>query len=110
MPKGAHPPLPIIVAMGIYLAMRRTATRGEIRPVRRSEHAFFSTHPPYLPHTNVLPTSYLGRFMFGFGLKAKPEDAVELVLSWYGEGMGESPCWYRNPPFHTAHGASRCDT
>jgi len=48
--------------------------------------------------------------MFGFGLKAKPEDAVELVLSWYGEGMGESPCWYRNPPFHTAHGASRCDT
>ena len=65
---------------------------------------------PLHPHTNVLPTSYLGRFMFGFGLKAKPEDAVELVLSWYGEGMGESPCWYRNPPFHTAHGASRCDT
>ena len=65
---------------------------------------------PHHPHTNVLPTSYLGRFMFGFGLKAKPEDAVELVLSWYGEGMGESPCWYRNPPFHTAHGASRCDT
>gem|GEM_PF-5703338 len=62
--------------------MRRTATRGEIRPVRRSEHAFFSTHPPYLPQTNLLPTSYLLRFMFGFRLNAKTEDALEVVGRW----------------------------
>ena len=82
MPKGGIPLFLIIVAMGIYLAMRRTATRGEIRPVRRSEHAFFSTHPPYLPHTNLLPTSYLLRFMFGFRLKAKPEHEAAQVRRW----------------------------
>ena len=82
-------------------APQTAASRPKLRTVLQMSHH---------PQTNVLPTSYLGRFMFGFGLKAKPEDAVELVLSWYGEGMGESPCWYRNPPFHTAHGASRCDT
>ena len=82
MPKGGIPLFLIIAALGIYLAMRRTATRGEIRPVRRSEHAFFSTHPPYLPHTNLLPTSYLLRFMFGFRLKAKPEHEAKEVARW----------------------------
>ena len=94
MPKGGIPLFLIIAALGIYLAIRRTATRGEIRPVRRSEHAFFSTHPPYLPHTNLLPTSYLLRFMFGFRLKAKPEHEVELVLCWYGEGTELVRCWW----------------
>ena len=33
----------------------------------------------YQPPTFALPTPYLRRFMFGFRLKAKPEDALELV-------------------------------
>ena len=50
--------------------------------------------PPYLRRICALPTSYLLRFMFGFRLKAKPEDAVELVLCWYGEGTELVRCWW----------------
>ena len=39
--------------------------------------------PPH-PHTNVLPTCYLRRFMFGFRLKAKPEHEAAQVRRWYG--------------------------
>ena len=45
-----------------------------------------SLHPPPLsPHqlyTNSRPTPYLGRFMFGVRLKAKPEHEAAQVGSW----------------------------
>ncbi len=47
---------------------------------------FSHLHPPYHPPTFAVPTQYLGRFMFGFRLKAKPEHEAAQVLSWYGEG------------------------
>ena len=36
----------------------------------------------YLRPTFALPTPYLGRFMFGFRLKAKPEHEAAQVGSW----------------------------
>ena len=133
-PAHRHPPPYAQIAPmkdpTVFVATRRAASRSKT-PRRTLKHHRTPNHrtapqtaaspltphrapnappSPHLPHTNVLPTSYLGRFMFGFGLKAKSEDAVELVLSWYGEGMGESPCRYRALACHTARIASRCDT
>ncbi len=38
--------------------------------------------PPYLRRICALPTPYLGRFMFGFRLKAKPEHEAKEVARW----------------------------
>ena len=43
----------------------------------------------YHPHTNSVPSPYLGRFMFGFRLKAKPEHEAAQVGRWYGDGREE---------------------
>ena len=47
--------------------------------VVNGRHAYLS--PYHLP-TFALPTPYLGRFMFGFRLKAKPEHEAAQVGSW----------------------------
>ena len=38
-------------------------------------------------YTNAVPTQDLGRFMFGFRLKAKSEHEAAQVLGWYGVGV-----------------------
>ena len=37
-----------------------------------------------LLRTNSIPSPYLGRFMFGIRLKAKPEHEAAQVRRWYG--------------------------
>ena len=46
------------------------------------------THHPY---TFAVPSPYLGRFMFGFRLKAKSEHEAAQVRRWYGEGVSDIP-------------------
>ena len=47
-------------------------------PVRPAMCAYYAHHRP----TFALPTPYLGRFMFGFRLKAKPEHEAAQVGRW----------------------------
>ena len=46
---------------------------------------------PYHPRTILVPSPYLGRFMFGFRLKAKSEHEATDVSGWYGVGVELSP-------------------
>ena|GEM_PF-3883142 len=76
------------------------ATRRFHRPHRR----YHSSHcvgamtsvlqaplSPYQLYTFAVPSPYLGRFMFGFRLKAKSEHEAAQVRRWYGEGVSDIP-------------------
>ena len=62
-------------------------------PIPRPHHAYIPCPPgyPYIgvyhPRTNAVPTKDLGRFMFGFRLKAKSEHEATQVFGWYGVGV-----------------------
>ena len=74
---------PFYPCLRVLKIHRDGAAAGPALRIQRSPHhrLFFA-----------LPTSYLGRFIFGFRLKAKPEDEATQVGRWIDEGTEQNRC------------------
>ena len=79
-PPHASPHEPVV--------LKRCGVPRRYPPPRRSPLTIappaLALDPPYLRRICAVPTPYLGRFMFGFRLKAKPEHEAAQVGRWYG--------------------------
>ena len=84
---------------------RGFGAQREDSPAHRHPRCAYHPHTtdvssPHLRRTIAVPSPYQGRFMFGFRLKAKSEDAETKVRRWYGAGTKQIPriyCWYSVP-------------